>query len=268
MNIDRSKMSSNIDYYFKNPDTVEPYKIDKDKISTAISLIETTRLDQFLKDEKIKMKFANEQISEISNNCEFPFFKQHQENSIAKANNITDSKSELIPIEENENEKVQTKKKFKAKVKGTDNLVIASIDFNGDDINNLTINENDNIEILGQKQTEKKKIKKKVKKITPPSNNNNNENGDIIEINDDQKSEPGSMTLKKKLKKKKTTKIETNESINVEDEKLGKKVKKTKKKEDTKLKKEKLDETTNLEPNNDGEKTINKKISEKDVEPN
>ena len=34
------------------------------------------------------------------------------------------------------------------------------------------------------------------------------------------------------------------------------------------MEKEKLDETSNLEPNNDGEKTIKKKNSEKDVEPN
>ena len=263
LNIDRSKMSSNMDYYFKNPDTVEPYKIDKDKITTAISLIETTRLEQLNKDEKIKMRFANEQIGELSSNSDYAYFKQ--ENSIAKININTDSKSDLIPIQENE--KIPAKKKLKkTKIKGNDTLVITSIDLEGGETNNLTINENDDVEILGQKTAEKKKFKKKVKKNTEPLNNN--ENGEVIEINDDLKSESGSVTLKKKLKKKKITKTVANESINAEDDKSEKKVKKTKKKEDTKSEKDRMDETLNLEPSGDGEKKNKKKISEKDTEPN
>jgi hypothetical protein len=254
-------MSSNIDYYFKNPDTVEPYKIDKDKISTAISLIETTRLDQFNKDEKIKMRFANEQIQEIANNSELGYFKS--ENSIAKVNVFTDSKSELIPIQETE--KTPIKKKIKkGKVKSNDNLVITSLDLDGSQINNnnLTINENDDVEKLYQKPAEKKKIKKKVKKNTEPLTN---ENGEVVEVNDDLKSETGSVTLKKKFKKKNSAKTAANDTINTEDGKPEKKIKKTKKKDETKTPKDQV-EALNLDLSGDGENKLNKKMS--DAEPN
>ena len=255
-------MSSNIDYYFKNPDTVEPYKIDKDKISTAISLIETTRLDQFNKDEKIKMRFASEQIQETSNNSELGYFKS--ENSIAKVNVFTDSKSELIPIKETE--KTPIKKKIKkGKVKSNDNLVITSLDLDGSQINNnnnnnLTINENDDVEKLYQKPAEKKKIKKKVKKNTEPLTN---ENDEAIEVNNDLKSETGSVTLKKKLKKKNPTKTTANDTINTEDGE--KKTKKTKKKVETKTPKDQV-EALNLDLSGDGENKLNKNMS--DAEPN
>ena len=90
-----------MDYYFKNPEIVEPYKIDKDKITTAISLIETTRPEQINKDDIIKMQFSNEQITEQSLN-DLAYIKTEYTTS---KSNLNDSKSELIPVQTVELEK-------------------------------------------------------------------------------------------------------------------------------------------------------------------
>lgn len=239
-------MNSNMDYYFKNPDTVEPYKIDKDKITTAISLIETTRIDHMHKDDTFKMRFA---YSEQIPTSESAYFKQ--ENSISKINfNLTDSKTELVPIATTERPTLKKKVSKKVKAKSSDNLVIQSIDLEEGEVgdaNNLSISNNTNInnEDSAKLCEKPKKLKKKIKKNTESIVN---ENGQT----DEQKSE---LTLKKKVKKKIPVNTGTNETLNADDEKPEKKVKKTKKKEEPKLDNHDYEQIeANAETNADGEK--------------
>lgn len=238
LNIDRSKMSSNMDYYFKNPDIVEPYKIDKDKITTAISLIETTRSELMNNDDIVKMRFANDQM------LIFPPDLALNDLAQLKKDNLNDSKSELIPNQVIEIEKVVKKKvQKKGKIKISE-MNSKSIDQASFDNANVSINNNKNGDENGGFSLEettgaKKPAKKKAKKNSAYENvaENDEQNIEIINL-DEGKAKKKTKKIKKKddATSSKNPQGETTTTTNVQP--VAESGKKLKKKAKTKAKDE------------------------------